>query len=133
MRIDQQPALVDDFGTCFFRCQFTGALVSAMDAIPVGSRLPGLKARSFIAPGEEARKAWRREGLRFHESEANCNTCASLDRIPSKERDGFLLGACANPGGRPDLIPYSGPAGTIKFHPDDPMHMPCYVARNRSD
>ena len=132
MRFEQKPALVDDYGTSFFRCFVTGVLVSAVDAVPVGARIPGLKARNFIAPGEVARTAWLSEGRSFHESEANCNTCAHLERVPSRERDGFLLGMCSCGKGRTDLIPYSKPDfRTIKFHPEDPMHMPCYLARSR--
>jgi hypothetical protein len=74
--------------------------------------IPGV--RGVIASKEEARA--------FHETEANCNTCKHLKRVQhEKDRHGFLYGQCGhNPFGHMFVM---------KFHPDDPMHMRCYVPR----
>ena len=71
-----------------------------------------------MANTPEAKAAKRQNDQWFHESEANCNTCKLLERTKhEKRKDGFLLGNCTNT------------EKTLMFHPDDPMHMPCYVSR----
>lgn len=66
------------------------------------------------------------EARSFHESEANCNTCKYLKREKhEKDKNGFLYGRCGrNPFGHMFVM---------KFHPEDPMHMRCYVSRWRDE
>lgn len=67
----------------------------------------------------------------FDESEANCNTCTHLRRVAApKCKAGFLTGFCDHPfrvaQRTPQILPHPD---TMRFHPNDPMHMPCYVPR----
>ena len=99
-------------------CRYTGALVDQDQALTVGTTLPNVKARYIIANTDQAKTMHKQQIIAFHEHEANCNTCKNLCRVKhEKDQSGFLHGICQinqNP---------------IEFHPDDPMHMSCYVSR----
>lgn len=129
----EQPSIcTDDYGQSVYRCRYTAAIVFADDAVVIGARIPGVRARLFIAPSEEAKRAHKAEGIAFHEAEANCNTCRYLERVKhSREPAGFLFGRCRSRNGRPDVSHYADRArgDVMIFHPDDPMHMPCYASR----
>jgi hypothetical protein len=124
------PICVDDFGSEVYRCRYTDQLVWADIAFVVGATMPGVKARYVITP--DARQAHRNSGIAFHDSEANCNTCRHLVRVRhAKCRSGFLRGRCAHPSPQLDASPYFNrmEGDVMVFHPDDPMHMPCYESR----
>lgn len=124
-----KPVCIDDFGVALYRCRFTGDLVGGEGAVICGAVMPGVRARYVMGANEAAKAAKRESDRNFHESEANCNTCQSLERVPhEKRKGGFLLGRCTNPEGAETQ--YKSPAqGVIQFHPDDPMNMPCHRAR----
>lgn len=58
----------------------------------------------------------------YEESEANCNTCVHLVRKPHdpKKNAGFLVGEC------------QVTKDPLRFHPEDPLHKPCWVSRRPS-
>lgn len=121
---------VDDFGCEVYECRYTKAPVWADIGVVIGPFAPGVKAKYIMHP--DAKEAHRQSGINFHESEANCNTCTHLVRVQrEKNRAGFLYGRCANPSGQPSKSPYANrqDGDVMVFHPDDPMHMPCYVSR----
>jgi hypothetical protein len=124
---DSVPVAYVD-GEAIYQCHWTGAWVRERDVIWTGSVVPGVKARYAAAPGfEDARQECVRL---FHESERNCNTCNHLCRVfHNKNKAGFLYGTCNK--GRMDAHPYKHLMvdGVMAFHPDDPMHMPCYESR----
>lgn len=106
--------VTDDFGDQVHACHFTGRPTWPSDAVIVGATIPGVKARYVMH--KEAVAEQRQSAVWFHESEANCNTCASLTRKKhEKRKDGKLEGTC--------------PKGAQEFHPEDPLHMPCYTSR----
>ena len=127
-----QPIGTDDAGRNLYACHYTGAKVAEDEAVWIGAIVPGVKARYAIADTAEARAAHKASGRTFAESEANCNTCVHLRReTRTKQRDGFLYGTCASPRAQPEASPYHKrqQGAVMVFHPDDPMHMPCYVSR----
>lgn len=127
----QAPLCTDDFGTLVFRCRYTDGLVWANQALVVGATIPGVKARYVIADTSEARQQHRLSGISFHESEANCNTCAHLERVAHLKNAGLLYGRCASPEAVRQASPYFARAmgDVMVFHPDDYMGMPCYKSR----
>lgn len=130
--VEQSHICVDDFGTAMYRCRHTGVIVPAYDAIAIGATIPGVRARYFIAPTQSARRAMKESGVAFYDADANCNTCAHLIRVGHrKDPAGFLYGRCGSDTGRPADSPYADRhvGGVMVFHPDDPMHMPCYASR----
>jgi hypothetical protein len=48
-----------------------------------------------------------------------------------KRRDGFLFGKCKRAPSGKEASPYANrfEGEVMVFHPDDPMHMPCYASR----
>ena len=130
--VEQQPVCSSDYGSSVYLCRYTGVPVLAEDVVVVGATIPGVKARYFMANTEEARKAKKASGIAFHESEANCNTCAHLERVPHKKHwTGFVYGRCTSPNADKSVHPYKDREvdGVMMMHPDDPMHMPCYKSR----
>ena len=129
MTSKQESACVDDFGTALYRCRFTGELVGGEGATTCGANIPGVHAAYVLGTSAAAKAAKKQNDQWFHESEANCNTCSHLQRVThEKRKDGMLLGRCTNAAKA--ATPYPAPQpGTILFHPDDPMQMPCYVSR----
>jgi hypothetical protein len=102
------------------KCDFTD--VETEDYVMVGF-LPGLKANLALANTKEAKVEYRRQMENFRETEANCNTCRHLIRVPhKKDSAGFLRGKCTQ-------LSSTGYPIAIEFHPDDPMHMRCYEGR----
>ena len=127
-----QAVCADDFGDAVVQCRYTKVLLWPDDAVAHGATMPGVKARYFMASTPEARSAHKQAGIWFHESEANCNTCRFLDRVKrSKNAAGFLYGKCAGTAPRYEVSPYASrqEGDVMVFHPDDAMHMPCYVSR----
>ncbi len=72
-----------------------------------------------------------KERRAFDESEGNCNTCKNLIRVTApKCKFGFLKGVCAHhPSVLSDRNPNLWIDPIMRFHPNDPMHMACYVPR----
>lgn len=113
-------------------CHFTGVEVNADEVVFVGATIPGVDAKYPMANTAEARAARKESAIAFHDSEANCNTCKFLQRTAhDKHWLAFLEGRCTNPNAEFEHHPYVHlfSDGVMKFHPDDPMHMPCYVSR----
>lgn len=127
----QHPTCTDDYGTSVYRCRYTSSMVWADACEVIGSVVPGVKARYVIAPTIEARHAHKASGIAFHESERNCNTCLFLSRVPHAKSAGFLHGRCTNAMAQVEASPYFNRMNgdVMVFHPDDPMHMPCYESR----
>jgi hypothetical protein len=129
---DFQALCVDDFGTCWYVCRYTGKLIPANEAVIVGASIPHIGIRYVMANTVEARAAYKQSSIWFHESEANCNTCANLQRVKrDKSRDGFQYGRCLSRNPSLEASPYFDrmQGDVMHFHPEDPMHMPCYVSR----
>ena len=104
--------ITDDYGDEVHVCRYSDKLVWPDSARYVGATVPGVKARYVAAKDADSRPHF----AAFHESEANCNTCRHLARTPhAKSSLGLLFGECQQ--------------GPRMFHPDDPMHMPCWGAR----
>lgn len=115
------PALgVDDFGWLFYKCQFTGEMVIPPEFIFLGAVTPQVNGSYVCAP--DANPARRESVKLFHESEANCNTCKKLERIPHAKQHPSAThrGICK----KIHLYPVE-----ITFHPDDFMGMDCWEAR----
>lgn len=126
MKVDQNPICVDDFGNEVHKCGWTGRLVSIADAVISGGFYPGVKS-SFLAV-KDHHEAKRYSKACFDESEGNCNACKHLIRVKhEKNRAGFLHGKCAIQSQKPQIYPMAG--DVMMFHPDDPMHMPCWTSR----
>lgn len=111
-------------------CRYTGVSVPLSAAKIIGPVVPGVRARYYMADTDVAQAAHRAAGISFHESEANCNTCHHIEREKRDKRpDGFHFGRCLSAHGRPDVGDSYYDGDTMKFHPDDPMHKPCYESR----
>lgn len=101
--------------------------VSHNDAVVIGSTIPNVDYKALIPiknlPDHKKSIQF------FHQSEMNCNTCKNLERIKhGKDSSGFLYGKCTSKDFSNKI--YDGNTKEkMKFHPDDPMHMPCYVSR----
>jgi hypothetical protein len=82
-----------------------------------------------MIPGvKQTKQPTREEVEAFREWDANCNTCAFLQREPhTKNAAGFLYGICVN--GTGSKTPYPMEGNLIKFHPDDHMGMECWTPR----
>lgn len=123
--------MVDDFGDEVHRCRYTHVLVWPDQAGFVGALVPGVRAKYVVSKSAEATALHKASGISFQEAEANCNTCRWLKRVKHPKRGGFLYGTCESPESRSDASPYHDRTeqGVLMFHPDDPMHMPCYTSR----
>jgi hypothetical protein len=111
---------IDDFGTAFYECRYTGLPVGGDGATFTGALTPGVKTRYVMGTSEAAKAGMKASRQAFNEMDSNCNTCGNLDRMKhEKRRDGFLLGVCK--AGKVE--------GVMTFHPDDYMGMPCWVTR----
>lgn len=113
-----------------YRCQYTEREVRFGDHVFLGAVVPQVRGAYVCRP--DAKAAFRASRQAFNESEANCNTCRHLQRVPhEKSRAGFLYGRCECA----DLSahPYASRIvnGVMPFHPDDFMGMPCYEAREQ--
>jgi hypothetical protein len=119
----------DDYGVALYKCRYTGELVGGENAKIIGATVPGVKSKYVMSKSEAAKLAKIESDNDFHESEANCNTCRNLCRVPhNKIPGGFLTGKCINP--KSEMTPYKASnTDLIMFHPNDPMHMPCYIPR----
>jgi hypothetical protein len=120
------------FGVAAYRCHYTQAIIFEDYAVKVGPIMPNLpsgEGQRLIANTDAAKAAHKQSIRWFHESEANCNTCMDLERVPHEKRkgDSFLYGKCKNP--EQAKPPYPQRDGVMMFPPDDPMHMPCYQPR----
>lgn len=121
-------AIVNDYGMLVYRCLYTGRWTQADEAKLVGS-IAGNFIGSFVMH-KESTKEKKESDTAFYESEQNCNTCIHLKRVKHSKDHGFLQGECMNEHTQKNLIPYVADIETnVKFHPQDPMHMPCYVSR----
>lgn len=99
-------------------CRYTEEEIDIKDAVKIGATIPGVQAEYYMKNTPEVREMHRQQQIAFHESEANCNTCVHLERIKhEKTVHGVLKGKCKKDG------------KDLKFHPDDPMFMPCYKSR----
>ena len=128
----QLPVCIDDFGTSVYECRYTRALVWADSATVIGATMPGVKARYVMATTDQANAAHKASVIAFHESEENCNTCRFLERVQrDKSKAGFLFGRCKSATPQIEASPYFNlkEGDVMVFHPEDPMHMPCYVSR----
>lgn len=123
------PVCVDDYGEEVWRCHWTSQLVWARDVVWTGSIMPGVHAKYPAGPGYK--EIMRLSAIEFNRWDANCNTCAHLERVKhDKKPDGFLYGRCCNPEYQWEKNPYHKFGdGVIAFHPDDWMGMPCYQSR----
>ena len=128
--IEPRPVCVDDFGMSVYVCHYTQKIVWADNVVFVGAEIPGVKAKYVMSKAAQEARVYSAKA--FHESEANCNTCAHLMRVKhQKDRAGFLRGVCGNGKSQWDASPYAThiDGNVMRFHPDDPMHMPCYLPR----
>ena len=117
-KILNKALCTDDFGTLVYRCQYTKKLVF-LDWCYIGPCIPQLSG-TYICHSVGGLEAFKKSKTAFDESEANCNTCKHLQRLPHDKRDGLMRGICLNHPYKPE----------VKFHPDDWMGMSCYKHRN---
>jgi hypothetical protein len=117
-KILNPKSFVDDFGDLVFRCWLTNKLIPVRESRQVGPfnvAVAGTYVCAKDSIKEEKQSRWL-----WDEQDANCNTCKNLQRVKApRSKDGLLTGNC--------------PAKNIyqlKFHPDDPMHMPCWKPRS---
>ena len=112
-------------------CWHTGVPITEDNSIIASSFVPGVKSKWRIANTPEAKEHHRKSAIAFHESEANCNTCKFLERVPHPKNSGFLYGKCSNSNKQVERSPYykSMNGDIMMFHPDDWMGMPCYASR----
>ena len=124
----QEPVCVDDYGNAVFRGHYSGELVWPEEARYFGPIIPQAGACYVDGPGgAAARKA---SLVLFHESEANCNTCRFLVRLPFKRGATVMPGRCTNSRASFSAHPYPPDAqGVMRFAPDDWQGMPCWQAR----
>ena len=107
---------VDDFGNEIWLCPYTKNLVTIGKHIFIGPCMPQVNGTYVCAP--DAMPAYKESKAAFNEMDANCNTCANLERVKhEKKRGGFLLGKCKKT------------EQNIRFHPDDWMGMECWIGR----
>lgn len=100
------------------KCRYTNEEIDIKDAIKIGATIPGVIAQYYMKNTSEVRELHKQQQIAFHESEANCNTCANMERIKhEKSKFGFLKIKCC----------MDNKIKTI--HPDDPMFMSCYKSR----
>lgn len=104
-------------------CQYTKKQVHINDAIYLGPIIPQVNGTYVCHP--DAPQARAESVKQFNRTEANCNTCKNLERVPHDKRGGFQRGKC----GKAKNHPYPVKDGAITFHPDDHMGMECYEAR----
>lgn len=96
------------------------------NAVVIGSIIPCLNVQYLIH--QDHLDIHKQSVKNFHESERNCNTCRFLTRVKhDKDSSGFLYGKCENENCSNTL--YGSTKEHMIFHPDDPMHMDCYVPR----
>jgi hypothetical protein len=115
-KVLNQSQCTDDYGNQVFFCQYTGKSVSIGEHIFIGPVVPQVNGTYVCA--KNAMQAYKESKAMFNENEANCNTCAKLERLKhEKRKDGLLIGNCKNIG------------ENIQFHPDNHMAMPCWVKR----
>jgi hypothetical protein len=117
--IHSPEVCVDDFGNSVVRCHYTGKLVHVGDPTaqyigPVTPQAPG----TYLCAAD-AREAFKKSRALFDESEANCNTCTHLQRIPHGKQhpSAPMRGVCGANG------------AALVFHPDDFMGMSCWEGR----
>ncbi len=120
--MNQEPVCIDDFGVALYRCRFTNELVGGSGAQFIGAFIPGVNKKYVMGNSDLAKEAAKTSRANYDEMESNCNTCANLERIKADSRpDGFLFGRCKTGDVR----------GVMKFHPNDPMNMDCWTAREK--
>lgn len=126
-----RPTRRDDDGAWVYRCHYSGAEVRFGEHIFIGPVAPQTRGAYVCHPvsGPPAFRVSRRD---FDETEANCNTCAHLQRVQHEpNRAGLLYGRCSVLEDR-RMHPYASRItddGTFPFHPDDWMGMPCHKPR----
>jgi hypothetical protein len=121
----------DEFGTLWFRCQYTKKLVACDVAIMLGAVMPQVTCTFVCAP--DALEAFRASKREFDALDANCNSCENFVRVKhDKSPYGFLRGTCGI-GVLPDHMVYDIEDNVFWIHPDDHMGMPCWKARQKSE
>jgi hypothetical protein len=129
--IGNAPICTDDFGTLWFRCQYTKKLVACDEAIMLGAIIPQVTQTFVCAP--DAQEAFRISKRQFDELDANCNSCTNFERVKhDKNPNGFLRGQCAR-GIVPEHQAYDKDGKIFWIHPDDHMGMECWKARQKNE
>ena len=121
--------MVDDFGDAVFVGHYSGLLVWPDDVIYLGPVVP--QAPDCYVDRKEGIKERLKSVQVFNESEANCNTCAHLTRLPfKKSSSGLMPGKCTNKDADFSVHPYPPDAGGVmRFAPEDWQGMPCWKLR----
>ena len=115
-------------------CFETGKIIRASEALAVGSIIPGVKVSRVMENSDSAREARKKSIRAFIESEANCNTCRDLERLPHHKSAGRSVfpGKCLKSNPDRNGHPYGMDAsGVMRFAPDDWQGMSCYTARHK--
>lgn len=115
----------------FVKCFYRKVDIPIEDAIKFGG---------FVDCGPDYVRYYHKDEIETHKqnrkafdhSERNCNTCIHLQRIKhEKSPYGFLQGKCSStPINHPYESWFSNYDGNLVFHPNDPLHLECYVPRN---
>jgi hypothetical protein len=130
-QIGNKPICTDEFGTLWFRCQYTKKLVACDVGIMLGAVIPQVAQTFVCAP--DALEAFRANKRAFDELDANCNACANFVRVKhEKNPNGFLRGTCGI-GILPEFNVYSIEDNVYWIHPDDSMNMRCWKAREKNE
>lgn len=108
---------VDDYGDICLRCRYTNVVAPLSMMRNMGAHVPGVRQECWCRVPDGV-SAWQQSARWFHENDANCNTCANLQRVPHQKcKFGMLQGVCMTTG------------NALTFHPDDWMGMSCYISR----
>jgi len=109
--------VVDDYGDVCITCRYTHRLRALSDMRNMGAHVPGVKTECWCSVPDGV-AAWKQSARWFAENDANCNTCAHLQRVPhAKCFTGMLDGICRKT------------SQALRFHPEDWMGMACYESR----
>lgn len=113
----------------YVKCLYGRNLIKKEDSIKIGGFISGPFHFYMHKDKVEERKLSRKL---FDQYEANCNTCIHLQRIKhAKNSSGFLYGTCkSTPTSSQYYTIKIDDSGVIRFHPEDPMFLPCYSPRN---
>jgi hypothetical protein len=122
------PDWQTDFSECICQCPYTNTQFKAKDGIVLGAIIPEVNHSYLCHPN--ATSARKQSKILFDISEANCNTCIHLQRIPHKNRDS-MKGYCNSESFKPYILQRNNHISqiplfsiennkiTISFHPDE--------------
>lgn len=133
----QPTLLTDDYGTAWFRGQYTRRIISALECAYVGAVVPQVN-RSYVDDKILGPKARALSVIDFNRYERNCNSCRHLIRLKMTPRQEHyakiytvFYGRCAStPGAAEAESPIFSDDGSFSFSPENHMGMACWQERD---